>query len=39
MLVKEHTDLHIAFVDEFPDDYNKNRELFDAHIESERQRL
>lgn len=39
MLIKEHTDLHIAFVDEFPDDYNKNRELFDAHIQAERQKL
>lgn len=39
MLIPEHTQLHLAFINEFPEDYTNNKAMFDEHIEIERQKL
>lgn len=39
ILTPEHTDLHMAFVREYAEDYNANKELFDSHISWEEARL
>ncbi len=39
MLTQDHTNLHLAFIKEFQQDYMQNQELFDQHIMSEENRL